>query len=306
MRNTAVSIPRGGAYPSMPIKTKSYDIEKWIEKTDDSAVQELRKAVHTVITAISNSSKLREKMIIKGGVLLAIRYEGIRLTKDIDFSTSEKYNKSKTGEILEELKESLAKAIEELDYGLDCKIQSYEVMPARVNPTFPTLKIKLGYAYKGTSKHARLLAGKCPDTLEIHYSFNEINLRVDTLRLRKHRSLKTYSTADLVAEKYRAILQQKTRNRYRRQDAYDIYSLIINGHLEKQQLKPQILESLKRKSALRGMAISKDSLSDPEVIRRSRADYDKIAQEIEGAVPPFEQLFGSVKDFYESLPWNTH
>ncbi|HEB71930.1 MAG TPA: hypothetical protein ENI77_04850 [Nitrospirae bacterium] len=64
------------------------DIELWVEKSPNNRELELRQAVHTVLLAISNSGKLREQMIMKGAILLALKYGSSRYTKDIDFSTS--------------------------------------------------------------------------------------------------------------------------------------------------------------------------------------------------------------------------
>jgi hypothetical protein len=45
--------------------------------------RELRQAVHTVLAAIAHDTQLRADMIMKGGILLAVRYQSVRFTKDI-------------------------------------------------------------------------------------------------------------------------------------------------------------------------------------------------------------------------------
>jgi hypothetical protein len=39
-------------------------------------------------------------------------------------------------------------ASEKLDYGLACKVQSSKMKPPSPDASFPTLKLKVGYAYK--------------------------------------------------------------------------------------------------------------------------------------------------------------
>ncbi|MBC2715351.1 MAG: hypothetical protein HF978_08590 [Desulfobacteraceae bacterium] len=75
-------------------------------------------------------------------------------------------------------------ATETLDYGLDCRVQSYKFKPAHKNATFPTLKLKIGYAYKDDrNNHKRLLAKRSLDVVEIDYSFNEIIQETENLKL---------------------------------------------------------------------------------------------------------------------------
>jgi len=281
------------------------DIGTWIKQSDSPSVKELRQAVHIVITAISKNPFLQTKMIMKGGVLLAIRFKSTRYTRDIDFSSSEEYAGFDETKLLDELREGLLIAGESFDYGLDCRIQSYEVDPAREDVTFPTLKIKIGYAYKGTLKHKRLIIGQSPSVLAIDFSFNEYNQGVDLLEIAEGANIRAYTLVDLVGEKYRAIIQQKVRNRVRRQDAYDIYWLLERGYLDNPDLKVQILSSLEAKATSRDLLIDRHTLRDPEIINRSRSDYGSLAQEIEGELPPFDEIYGMVTDYYESLPWKT-
>lgn len=279
------------------------DIETWVEAAADPSVQEFRQAVHTTLVAISSSPLLSDNMIIKGGILLALRYEGPRFTKDIDFSTRKRLQGFDKDQLLEELKNSLAITVEQLPYDLDCRVQSHELKPPREDATFPTLKIRVGYAYKGDRKHQRLLQGQGTDVVEVDYSFNEENLAVDALEILDGGTILAYSLPDLVGEKYRAIIQQKTRNRSRRQDAYDIYWLIRQGYVSLDAHGTDVLRSLLMKSESRHITPEVHSLRDPEIVERSKAEYETLADEVEEPLPPFEEVFGVARDFYETLPW---
>jgi hypothetical protein len=279
------------------------NIEEWISRSNNSSIKEFRQAIHTVLVAVSNSRYLQTKMVMKGGVLLAIRFKGLRLTRDIDFSTSEQYDNNKEVKFKSTLEKNLLLATELLDYGLECRIQSSSLKPSRQNPSFPTLTLKIGYASKGSKSHKRLLEGKCLTVLRIDYSYNEISQKIDLFEFQKGRRIKTYSISDLVGEKYRAIIQQKSRNRIRRQDAFDIYWLLKNGDLECQELKKLIHKSLIIKAESRDLKVDKNTLNDEEIIRRSEAEYKNLAQEVEGELPPFDEVFHLVKEYYTSLPW---
>lgn len=45
-------------------------------------------------------------------------------------------------------------------------------------------------------------------------------------------------------------------------------------------------------------------MANPNIIKRSKAEYDNLISEISGDLPPFDQAYASVKDYYESLPWD--
>jgi len=59
-------------------------IEEWVSSAPADRMV-FRQAVHIVLSAIAGSEYLKPKMIMKGGMLLGIRYKSSRFTEDIDF-----------------------------------------------------------------------------------------------------------------------------------------------------------------------------------------------------------------------------
>jgi hypothetical protein len=285
---------------------EEYDIKDWVEEASTTSNKEFRQAVHTILSAIASDSNLKANMVLKGGILLAIRYRSHRYTKDIDFST----DKPRGGEITEDgvrksLDSSLAQMVEELDYDLDCRVQSSKLQPKDPNSTYPSIKMKVGYAYKGTPQHKRLLSLQSPNTISIDYSLNEATPNIEDLKLNLEEGILTYSLTDLIAEKYRSLLQQVSRNRTRRQDVYDLNLLIERfGDIDNFE-RSKILNSLiiKSKSRLK-TAPDINSFEDPELKSRAKKDYHTLKDEIEGELPDFDELFQKVADFYRSLPWS--
>jgi hypothetical protein len=286
------------------MSVKILAISKWIEAAPDSAANEFRKAVHIILLAVAISQSMRPIMAVKGAILLGIKYKVIRHTRDIDFSTGLKRKDIDISSLLDDLARALVKAGESLNYGLDCRIQKIEVKPNNEDASFPTLRISIGYAYKSTPKHKRLIAGHCSDVVQFDLSFNEPNVFPDELfDLDGSEAIRVYSLQDFTAEKFRAIIQQPVRNRYRRQDAYDLFCLIEMNQICSMAIKEDVLKSLHTKSLSRGIMVTKESLDDPEVIRRSEKDYSTLEQEIEGELPPFKKVYNVVKSYYKSLPW---
>ncbi|MHB8455740.1 MAG: nucleotidyl transferase AbiEii/AbiGii toxin family protein [Acidiferrobacterales bacterium] len=281
------------------------DIHGWVEKAGLISEQKFRQAVHTILHAIATTPNLKTEMIMKGGILLALQYSSSRFTRDIDFSTPALVRDFNMRAFLSELEQALAMAVEDLEYGLDCRIQSHEMRPPSPDATMPTLKLRIGYADKADhNSHKRLLNKQHPNVVEVDYSFNEpISEQTRVLELNDGGYLTVYSFNEVIAEKYRALLQQETRHRVRRQDAYDIFCLLQKPGPITDDVKAQILASLKLKAQARNMNIDIGSMGHEEVIRRSRAEYPKLQQELEEPLPPFDDVYAVVKGFYESLGW---
>ncbi len=284
------------------METVTCDLASWIEAGPD-AQREFRQAVHLILTAITLDGELRDIMVMKGGLLLAIRYQSGRFTKDLDFSTSKTGKDLDYDELRMALERNLAMAVADSDYDLDCRIQRCRVNPPNEDAQFPNIELTVGYAYKGTPKHKRLLQKQSPTTIEIDFNLNEPILGVESLMLGEGAALRAYSCSDLVAEKLRSLMQQEVRNRYRRQDIYDLRMLLENGITE--EGKEEILRSLMKKARARGIEPTPDSLAAPEIRRRAARDYQTLADEIEGELPNFDQSYGVVEAFYRALPWAT-
>mgnify|MGYP000883807301 FL=1 len=282
---------------------KNIDIEKWIKDSRHDKEKSFRRAVHVILLAISNSPELRAQMIFHGGLLLTLKYKGVRHTTDLDFATKNKLVDVDEKVFLKELDKRLLESSEILPYGLACKIQSYQIKPPGEGKNHQTLEIKVGYAYKGEPNYKHLQRNNCTNIVKIDYSYNEINQKIEVLEFFKGPNVQVYSLSDFVAEKYRAIIQQKTRNRNRRQDVFDIYWLIKNNLLIGDNIKNKILKSFLIKSDSRNLTVSRLILRDKDIIKHSKTEYASLAQEIDIDLPPFKEVYKIVQDYYESLPW---
>lgn len=281
---------------------KNSKIKEWISKDQENKA--FRQAAHTVLLAISKTKNLQVNMVMKGGLLLSIAYGSSRFTKDIDFSTSILRKDFDEESFKKSLEEGLVDAVENLDYGLDCKIQKTELKPSKNDATFPTFKINIGYAYKyNRNAHKSLMAKKSSNVIKIDYSLNEPFEDIDFLELEDGCVVRTYNLVEIIAEKFRAVLQQEKRNRHRRQDIYDINYIIENNDIFDDNIKTKILARLIKKSVSRNIDATKESLSNPEIRKRSEAEYANLASEIEEELPDFNEIYNKVENYYRSLPW---
>jgi len=126
---------------------------------------------------------------------------------------------------------------------------------------------------------------------------------VEKLYIGHDDSIRAYALTDLIAEKLCSLLQQPLRNRNRRQDVFDLHlSLTLYPNLDETE-KQQIHESLAQKSKSRDMIINIDSFDNPEIEGRAQAEYQSLADDVEGELPDFDNIFELVSKFYKSLPW---
>lgn len=281
------------------------NLQDWVLAETDPARKTFRQAVHLILSAIANSHRLAPLMVMKGGSLLAIRYNSPRFTKDIDFSTTDVFSKSEVPIFLVDLDEALLTTNADNEYGLRLRVQSTSLNPqAEQNPTFPTLRIKIGYAKLSEPNQLKQLnVKKAAQVVSIDYSYNEWSTGIEQQSI-DGGQLSMYGLHDLIAEKFRSVLQQVERQRKRYQDIYDLF-LLLDGHNFSEADKADILSKLYEASSARvGIAPSEASLRDPEVISLSRADYDtQLPTLLKEPPPAFDATYQSIRHFYESLPW---
>ncbi|ABA56539.1 conserved hypothetical protein (plasmid) [Nitrosococcus oceani ATCC 19707] len=281
---------------------QKFDIKEWINQNSEH--RSFRQAVHTILTAIAGTPSLQTAMIMKGGVLLALSYRSPRYTSDIDFSTATKRPDFNLDDFRGKLEASLIDAVEDSGYGLDCRIQRCKMSPPHDEATMPTLQINIGYAYKGQHNYKRLLEGRATTVISLDYSLNEPVEEIDIFELEDGNVIHTYSLVEMVAEKFRALLQQEVRKRARRQDIYDLHYVLSDHPLRNDSdTQARILKRLIDKSRIRDLSVHLDSMSNPEIRNRTALEYSKMAPEIEGDLPPFDEVYAIVESFYRALPW---
>lgn len=289
------------------------DLAAWVQKgRTDPLKYRARQVTEILLHALRITPKVGKRLYLKGGILMAIAYNSPRTTTDIDFTAAASSDDPFADELIASLDGALARSAADLGYSLMCRVQRVEKKPRP--ETFgtargPALKITIGTAERGSREARRFEAGQAYQVLRVDISFNEPVGAVQELMLEEEgtaapaQGVMAYAITDLIAEKLRALLQQVTRNRPRRQDIYDIAHLIDGFPLDEQELA-ETLRSFRQKCDAREITATREAIVDPEVIRRARADWDTLVQEIESPLPDFDACFEKVRTFYEELPWD--
>lgn len=282
------------------------DLKGWVEAAADNEIlYRDRRVTEIVLTAIGLAPTLKDALVLKGGTLMALAFDSLRLTADVDF-TALLGPAGFEEPLVEELNALLPPAAIQLGHlDLICRVQSLKKMPRSQNFAdydFPALLVRIGSALRGTPEAKRLDAGQATRVLDVEISFRDQVFSAQTLKLSDAGiAVRAFTIHELIAEKLRALLQQPIRNRYRRQDVYDI-AFLIDGHPMDEGDQKVIYETLIEKCASRSIYPDANSLEAADVVRRAQADWETLGLEV-ADLPSFQNRFAVVSDFYRKLPW---
>jgi len=271
------------------------DVRDWIARVRRDPVEWRRRQTGEVVLATIASLLPRHEFRLKGGTLMGLAHASPRMTTDIDLSAGFPPRPGISEVIGSSLDAALRPVTLRLGYmDLAVRVHSVKALPKGEfeRSRFPALKIKI--------VHSRRMSDT-REYLDIDISFNDPLGIADILLITDEDPLFAYGLVELVAEKYRALLQQIPRRRQRHQDVYDLH-LLLTGNETSAAFGREILEMMLEKCRSRGIEPERDSLNDPEVRRRSEANWKTLRLELE-TTPGFFDCFAPVKRFYESLPW---
>ncbi|EKE71585.1 nucleotidyl transferase AbiEii/AbiGii toxin family protein [Oceanibaculum indicum] len=293
-------------FPEGPADIVEVDIRAWVEAARaNPSLYRNRQVTEVVLATIGLSPSLAKTLVLKGGALMALAFRSDRVTGDVDFSASvgpDDFDKL----LVDELNAQLPKVAIQLGYiDLICRVQKVEKRPRPQNfenMKFPALLVRIGSAIRGTNEQTRLTAGQATRVVDIEISFHDQVYHFQELNLTNAGvAVRAFTIHEIIAEKLRALLQQPIRNRYRRQDVYDIAFLLDEHPLKKADLA-LIHKTLLEKCATRGIIPTAQSLADPEVRQRAEADWNTLKLEL-SELPSFDARYASIEAFYGKFPW---
>lgn len=285
------------------------NIGDWIEKAkaDPSAYLE-RQATEIFLTTLGTTEPYCGKFFLKGGLLMGIVYGSPRQTADIDYSTNIEPDSNMAAELREKLDKAFPAVAAKLGYpDIVCKVQTLKLRPRPAifkDANAPGFDITIGYAIRGTGQEKKLENGHAAMVLKTDISFKEPIGAIQIVKLGDSGSaISAYSLMDVISEKLRALLQQEGRNRYRRQDIYDLHLLISRFSFDNDELE-EIFSIFLEKCKAREIDPAPVSLEAEEIVKRSKSEWETLKLEID-ELPDFDACFAEVNEFYKSLPWKS-
>ena len=283
----------------------SVDVAAWVERVaQDPVAYRQRQTVEVVLNAVAMTAPLNTELVLKGGILMGLAYGSPRQTTDIDMTAAFAVDEDVDDRVCALLDSAFPRAAASLGYpDLVLRTQSIRRLPAHIHrqADFPALKLKIAYARRGTNEENALREGRASTVVDVDISFNEPLNHLQVLELTEGRALYAYGLIDLMAEKYRALLQQVPRNRYRRQDVYDL-DILIRRHPADEVNPEDVLNALLKKCSARRIKPDRSSLDNIEIKTRAGSQWNTMRLELDD-LPAFEDCYSRVADYYRSLPW---
>ncbi len=230
-------------------------------------------------------------------------YGSPRTTKDIDFTTT-LMPEGFADYFSTKLDHEMRTAAAWLGYvDLLTRVQSGEMRPPDLDFPWPTLRMRIGIARRGTHQNTLLDEGRAIEVLRIDVSFNEPVFEEEQVLLAEEEAtILSYGIHELIAEKLRALIQQDVRDRQRGQDVYDIARLVKGTDLTHSDRK-KVLDIFRKKAAARNLDVSQDTIMKEQIENNSRSRYETMALEPGGEDLDFDRDMAIVRAFYRSLPW---
>lgn len=291
---------------SLAFPTTFSDIRAWCSQSGVNVSEGRdRFAQYAILRAIASSRTLSRMLVFKGGNALDFVWHPNRSTRDLDFSADMSVVGSdwESGSFESSLKTPLEMSLRVVrdKLGVVSMIHNVKKQPPGPGKTFVTFELRVGYALPDqTALIASMSYGK-PSTqvIPIEVSLNELICADKGIDIQAPHLLRVSTLEDIVAEKLRALLQQPIRNRGRRQDLLDV-ALLVQEHAGLD--RSQIAEFLLRKSATRGVPVSRSAFHHPEVARRAKHDYDSLSKTTRRTFVPYEEALRTLLEFTDSLP----
>lgn len=259
-------------------------------------------AIITVFRAIALSDDLSNELVLKGGNALKYIFKSPRASVDLDFTEVTNYSNI-SDEELNNLLENLCDQFDECLRQIkkpgsytDLLVQSSKVKPANVdyreNPAF---EIRIGYS------KSKDRTPPYPDVVKLEITLNDIICENIPYEI-DGKKIRVCSLNDIIAEKLRALIQQKTRNRFRPGDVFDIW--FFHTRLKRRFNYDKISDFLIKKSEgkVDRSFVRKATFSSEEVKGRAKEGFEEVEERVSGIIfPTFEEAYKQVLALVEKL-----
>jgi predicted nucleotidyltransferase component of viral defense system len=282
-----------------PYPTSLTELAAWCKRYGTTTDEARKRFVQFVIlNSIGNVPSLREQLVFKGGNALRFLYGNRRTTIDLDFSA--------IGAFVDDpdhIRSLLDHAFRIGGYmsGIKIRCQSIRRNPPGSDKNFPTYEIKAGYQFSEDRYFAGFEQQQRPvsTVVDLDISFNDPVCESHIAQLAPNSSqVRACALEDILAEKLRALLQQRLRKRHRRQDVYDIAQMVRHeaAHLDRHkiaryfQLKCEARSIDPRRSAF-----------DCEIKNLAAYDYETLFSRTDPEFIPFKEAWKTVLDLVREL-----
>lgn len=266
------------------------DLGRWATTNATTLDEARRRFVQYVIIECIAGGALSSGLAFKGGNALRFRHESLRSTTDLDFTAMHDVKDD-----IDYLRNILNRDIVRTSqaHGIACKIQSAKRNPSNPDKTVPTLQFNVGYLFPEDKRFQGFASSIYTSSkiIPIEISINDVICELEKVVLKEHVdfTLRICTLEDIIAEKLRALLQQKIRNRSRPQDVADIARVVRSDDGGLDIVK--VSTYFKAKCEARDILPSRASFEDPEIPSRARSGYDELQDDLRDGFMPFDEAW---------------
>ena len=280
----------GRSYPSTLA-----EIDSWSRHNGVTTLEaRIRFTEFVILNCVASGQVTRQGIVLKGGNALRFAYQSPSSTKDLDFSVDADGIPDDEDQIRDLLNDALTFA--QGRFNVKAKCQRVKRNPKNPDATRPAYRVTIAYQFRGDryflgfENHSNITT-----VIPLEISLND--LVCDTAEWADVQGLRVCSLEDILAEKLRALLQQKTRNRSRGQDVYDIAGCMCRSGID----RGKIGKYLEQKSSIRDIEVRKSNFDD-EIRNLAAFDYEvRIKKEGPRDFIPFDDAWRAVISLVESL-----
>ncbi len=282
---------------ALPLKQRLQQIQKI--KQVNWEVVELDYTLSWILAAIGQESEIRENLVFKGGTCLKKCYFGskYRYSQDLDFtSRSSTISDQKLDEYVDKVASLATKLAQEFGQKINFFVELYqEKQPHPFNQKAYVLRAQLPWQRTPLTKIKLEISRdekiiSIPTQLSILHEYGEIF----------HQQVFAYTLEEILAEKYRAILQNQERLKERQwirsrvRDFYDLWCILTQfKHVLK---KDQFSELFKEKCNVKDIKFDnvEQFFNNQEYLTRIKKDWEEFLAVLVDELPDFSNLISQL------------
>ena len=273
-----------------PYPASLAELDRW-RRDHATTLEEARQRYmqFVVVESLASTPGCRDGLSFKGGNALRFFYGNQRSTVDLDYTAAPSFPDSE-----DRIRDLLNRAfrIGSMRYSVKARCQKVKRNPRGEDKTFPTHHVTVGYQFP-EDRHFRnfeTYERHFTKVIEVQISINDVVCETRPLNPDPgtNVTVKVCALEDILAEKLRALLQQRVRRRNRRQDLYDV-ARMVQKHGSAID-RPKVSEFFVRKAAARHIEACKSAF-DNDIRARAAVEYEHLFDEHDPEFIPVDEAW---------------
>ena len=274
------------------------EINSWWQCHDVTLNEAHKRFVQFVVLECIAGSPAGRQLNFKGGNALRFLHQNPRSTVDLDFTAENTFPDD-----ADQIRHLLDRALRQAShFGIRAKCQKIKRNPPGTEKMTPTYEITVAYQFPGDRRYHDFedASRPIPTIVRLEISISDVVCETEMYQLHPDHGpqLKVCVLEDIIAEKLRALLQQRPRKRHRKQDVYDIARMVRQA--SSQIDRGKVAEYFRQKSRAREIEVCRSAF-DEEIKQRASFEYETLFDDLNPEFIPFDQAWTILIEFLSEL-----